>query len=42
KARDLIEGIDMLSNMRLCANVPAQLAIQTSLGGYQSINDLVA
>lgn len=42
KASDLIEGIEMLSNMRLCANVPAQLAIQTSLGGYQSINDLVA
>jgi len=40
RARDLIEGIEMLSNMRLCANVPAQLAIQTSLGGYQSINDL--
>ena len=31
----------MLSSMRLCANVPAQLAIQTCLGGYQSINDLV-
>lgn len=42
RAKDLIEGIDMLSNMRLCANVPAQLAIQTALGGYQSINDLVA
>ena len=41
KATDLIEGIEMLSNMRLCANVPAQLAIQTALGGYQSINDLV-
>jgi alanine-synthesizing transaminase len=41
-ARDLIEGIEMLSNMRLCANVPAQLAIQTALGGYQSIKDLVA
>jgi alanine-synthesizing transaminase len=34
------EGLDMLSNMRMCANVPAQYAIQTSLGGYQSINDL--
>lgn len=41
RARDLIEGIDMLASMRLCANVPAQLAIQTALGGYQSINDLV-
>ncbi|MBH85589.1 pyridoxal phosphate-dependent aminotransferase [Marinobacter sp. BGYM27] len=41
KARDLIEGIDMLASMRLCSNVPAQLAIQTALGGYQSINDLV-
>jgi alanine-synthesizing transaminase len=35
------EGLDMLSNMRLCANVPAQYGIQTALGGYQSINDLV-
>jgi len=34
------EGLDMLSNMRMCANVPAQYAIQTSLGGYQSIDDL--
>jgi alanine-synthesizing transaminase len=34
------EGLDMLSNMRMCANVPAQYAIQTSLGGYQSIYDL--
>ena len=42
KAGDLIEGIDMLASMRLCANVPAQLAIQTALGGYQSIDDLVA
>ncbi|MBD3391503.1 MAG: aminotransferase class I/II-fold pyridoxal phosphate-dependent enzyme [Chitinivibrionales bacterium] len=40
--RDYIEGIDMLSNMRLCSNVPAQYAVQTALGGYQSINDLVA
>ena len=39
-AKDLIEGIDMLSSMRLCANVPAQFAIQTALGGYQSIKDL--
>ncbi|MDR2103485.1 MAG: pyridoxal phosphate-dependent aminotransferase [Treponema sp.] len=35
------EGLDILSNMRLCANVPAQFGIQTALGGYQSINDLV-
>jgi alanine-synthesizing transaminase len=35
------DGLDMLSNMRLCANVPAQFAIQTALGGYQSIKDLV-
>ncbi len=35
------EGLDMLSNMRLCANVTAQFAIQTALGGYQSINDLI-
>ena len=41
-ARDLLQGINMLSSMRLCANVPAQHAIQTALGGYQSINDLVA
>jgi alanine-synthesizing transaminase len=40
-ARDYIEGLNMLSNMRLCANVPGQWAIQTALGGYQSINDLV-
>lgn len=40
-ARDFIEGLNMLANMRLCANVPAQYAIQTALGGYQSINDLV-
>ena len=42
QARDLIEGIEMLASMRLCANVPAQFAIQTALGGYQSIDDLVA
>ena len=41
-ARDYIEGLDMLASMRLCANVPAQYGIQTALGGYQSINDLVA
>jgi len=41
-AQDYIEGLNMLSNMRLCPNVPGQWAIQTALGGYQSINDLVA
>ncbi|HWV57995.1 MAG TPA: pyridoxal phosphate-dependent aminotransferase [Longimicrobiales bacterium] len=40
-ATDYIEGLNMLSNMRLCANVPGQTAIQTALGGYQSIRDLV-
>ena len=40
-ASDYIEGLNMLSNMRLCANVPGQWAIQTALGGYQSIDDLV-
>jgi alanine-synthesizing transaminase len=40
-ARDYIEGLDMLASMRLCANVLAQYGIQTALGGYQSINDLV-
>jgi len=40
-ATDYIEGINLLTNMRLCANVPAQHAIQTALGGYQSINDLI-
>jgi alanine-synthesizing transaminase len=40
-ASDYIEGLNMLSNMKLCANVPGQWAIQTALGGYQSINDLV-
>ncbi|WP_151669278.1 pyridoxal phosphate-dependent aminotransferase [Nitrincola schmidtii] len=41
RARDYIEGLDMLASMRLCANVPAQYAIQTALGGYQSINELI-
>src|SRR4029079_5605482 len=41
-AADYIEGLNMLSNMRLCANVPGQYAIQTALGGYQSINELVS
>jgi len=40
-AKDYIEGLTMLASMRLCANVPAQSGIQTALGGYQSINDLV-
>jgi len=40
-AADYIEGLTMLSNMRLCANVPGQWAIQTALGGYQSIKELV-
>ena len=40
-ARDYIEGLNMMSNLRLCPNVPGQWAIQTALGGYQSINDLV-
>jgi alanine-synthesizing transaminase len=41
QAADYIEGLDILSNMRLCSNVPAQQAIQTALGGYQSINELI-
>jgi len=41
-ARDYIEGLNMLSSLRLCSNTPGQLAIQTALGGYQSIKDLVA
>jgi len=41
KARDYISGIEILASMRLCANVPMQHAIQTSLGGYQSINELI-
>jgi len=40
-AKDYIEGLNMLSSMRLCANVPGQWAIQTALGGYQTINDLI-
>ena len=40
-AKDSIEGLNMLSNMKLCSNVPGQWAIQTALGGYQSINELV-
>jgi alanine-synthesizing transaminase len=41
-AQDYIEGLNILASMRLCANVPGQFAIQTALGGYQSIDDLVA
>jgi alanine-synthesizing transaminase len=41
RARDYVEGLTMLASMRLCANTPGQLAIQTALGGYQSIKDLV-
>ncbi|MBO9685509.1 MAG: pyridoxal phosphate-dependent aminotransferase [Mitsuaria chitosanitabida] len=41
-ATDYITGLNMLASMRLCANTPGQLAIQTALGGYQSIKDLVA
>jgi alanine-synthesizing transaminase len=41
-AGDYIEGLTLLSSMRLCSNVPAQAIIQTALGGYQSINDLIA
>ena len=41
QARNYIEGLEILTNMRLCANVPAQYAIQTALGGFQSINQLV-
>ena len=40
-AKDYIEGINMLSNMRLCSNVPAQSIVQTALGGYQSVKDYI-
>ena len=40
-AKDYIEGLDMLASMRLCANAPGQHGIQTALGGYQSIDDLI-
>ncbi|MCO4836757.1 MAG: pyridoxal phosphate-dependent aminotransferase [Oceanospirillaceae bacterium] len=39
-AKDYIQGLDMLASMRLCSNVPSQYAIQTALGGYQSIKEL--
>ncbi len=41
RAKGFIEGMDILSSMRLCGNVPAMFAVQTALGGYQSIKDLV-
>ena len=41
RAADFIEGLDILSSMRLCSNVPTQHAVQTALGGYQSINELI-
>ena len=41
RAADYLEGINMLSNMRLCSNVPAQSIVQTSLGGYQSVNEYI-
>ena len=40
-ASDFLEGLTLVANMRMCANVPAQHAIQTALGGYQSINELI-
>ncbi len=40
-AKSYIDGIDMLASMRLCANVPMQHAVQTALGGYQSVNELL-
>jgi alanine-synthesizing transaminase len=40
-AEDFLEGLTLLANMRMCANVPAQHAIQTALGGYQSINEYI-
>ena len=39
--RDFILGVNMLSNMRLCSNVPAQSIVQTALGGYQSVNEYI-
>ena len=40
-AKDYMEGLNMLSNMRLCSNVPAQSVVQTALGGYQSVNNYI-
>lgn len=42
RAKDYMEGLKMISSMRLCSNVPTQYAVQTALNGYQSINDLIA
>jgi len=42
RATDFLEGLTLIANMRMCANVPAQHAIQTALGGYQSIEELIA
>ena len=42
RAKDFIEGLEMLSSMRLCSNMPSQYAIQTALGGYQSLNELIS
>lgn len=41
QAKEYIKGVEMLASMRLCANVPAMYAVQTALGGYQSINELI-
>ncbi len=41
-AKDYIQGLEIISSMRLCANVPTQFSIQTALGGYQSINELIS
>src|SRR3954447_14531983 len=41
RATDFLEGLTLIANMRMCANVPAQHAIQTALGGYQSIEELI-
>ena len=41
KAKGYVEGLNMLSNMRLCSNVPAQSIVQTALGGYQSVNEYI-
>ena len=40
-AEDFLEGLTLIANMRMCANVPAQHAIQTALGGYQSVEELI-
>ncbi|MDQ2075248.1 pyridoxal phosphate-dependent aminotransferase [Marinimicrobium sp. ABcell2] len=41
RAKNYLEGLEMLASMRLCANVPGMYAVQTALGGYQSINELI-